>query len=47
MTGLEQVFSAGNQWHDRIFYDVSAGQYYDRYSDVYLDLSELAAFGIR
>ena len=46
MDDLEQVFSAGNQWHNRIFYDRKAGRYYDRATDVYLDLSELKAYGL-
>ena len=46
MSGLERVFSAGNQWFDRIFYDVREGAYYDRYSDIYLALDELAKFGL-
>lgn len=46
MNGLERVFSEGNQWHDRIFYDAAEGKYYDRYSDLYLELDQLAAFGL-
>lgn len=46
MSKLERVFSAGNQWHDRIFYDAGEGKYYDRYSDIYLELDELHKFGL-
>ncbi len=42
---LEAVFPPGNQWHDRIFYDTVEGKYYDKYSDVYLSLEEMKAFG--
>jgi len=45
--GLEVVFSPGNQWHERIFYDPKEGKYYDANSDVYLSLQEAAAFGLR
>jgi hypothetical protein len=47
MSGLERVFPAGHQYHDRIFYDAAEGQYYDRGSDFYLTLQEVAAFGIK
>lgn len=46
MDGLERVFSKGHELHDRIFYDVREGQYYDRGSDLYLTLAEAQAFGI-
>lgn len=42
--GLEHVFSSG---HDRIFWDAAEGKYYDQATDLYLELSELAAFGIK
>lgn len=44
--GLERIFSEGHQYHDRIFYDRLAGQYYDQYTDLYLSLEELKGFGI-
>jgi hypothetical protein len=47
MNGLEVVFSKGNQWHDRIYYDAMEGAYYDRYTDMYLGLDELAAYGLK
>jgi hypothetical protein len=47
MNGMEVVFSKGNQWHDRIYYDAMEGAYYDRYTDVYLGLDELAAYGLK
>lgn len=46
MNGLETVFSSGHQYHDRIFYDVKEGQYYDRHTDLYLTLDEAKSFGI-
>lgn len=46
MDGLERVFSPGHELHDRIFYDVKAGEYYDRGSDLYLTLDEARAFGV-
>lgn len=46
MDGLERVFSVGSQWHDRIFYDVREGKYYDRATDIYLELSDLSAYGL-
>ena len=46
MDDLEVVFSPGNQWHDRIFWDRKAGQYYDKYTDIYLSLDELPAYGL-
>lgn len=44
--GLETVFSPAHPLHDRILYDAKEGSYYDRYSDVYLTLDEVKAFGI-
>ena len=46
MNGLETVFSVGHQYHDRIYYDAAEGKYYDRYSDIYLELNQLAAYGL-
>ena len=46
MNQLEQVFSNGHQFADRIFYDAGEGKYYDKYSDVYLEQEQLGAFGI-
>jgi hypothetical protein len=46
MNNLEVVFPVGNQWHDRIFYDSLEGKYYDRYSDIYLEYDDLAAYGL-
>lgn len=43
---LEQVFPIGNQWHNRIFYDRAEGKYYDRATDIYLELSDLRAYGL-
>jgi hypothetical protein len=43
---LERVFPPSSQWYDRIWYDVSVGQYYDKYTDIYLEYAELAAFGL-
>ena len=44
--GLERVFSPGNQFFDRVFYDPKEGKYYDRYSDIYLEPDELKKFGL-
>lgn len=46
MNGLERVFCENHQYADRIFYDTTAGQYYDRASDLYLTLNEVAAYGL-
>lgn len=43
---LETVFPVGHQFHDRVLYDRREGQYYDRYSDVYLTLADAKAFGL-
>lgn len=43
---LETVFSPGHQFHDRIYYDAKEGAYYDRYSDIYLTLEQVRAFGL-
>lgn len=43
---LEEVFSKENQWYGRIVYDRNEGAYYDRFSDVYLNLSELKSYGL-
>ncbi len=45
-TMLETVFSPSHQYHDRIFYDVKEGSYYDKYSDIYLTLEQVRAFGL-
>ncbi len=44
--GLEQVFSEGHQYHDRIFYDRKEGAYYDRHTDLFLTLEQAQAFGV-
>lgn len=44
MDDLEHVLPEGHEYHDRIFYDRRAGQYYDRSTDFYLTLEEAAAF---
>lgn len=46
MDGLERVFPAGHQYHDRLFYDVREGSYYDRHTDLYLTLDEAHAMGL-
>lgn len=46
MNGLESIFPACHEYGDRIFYDVFAGQYYDRARDLYLAYDELKHFGI-
>jgi hypothetical protein len=46
MNGLERVFPAGHQYHDRIFYDTREGKYYDRYTDFFLTLEEAQSFGL-
>lgn len=46
MDGLERVFPAGHQYHDRLFYDVREGSYYDRATDLYITLDEAKAFGL-
>jgi hypothetical protein len=46
MDGLERVFPAGHQYHDRIFYDAKEGSYYDRHTDFYITLSEAKLFGL-
>lgn len=43
---LERVFPEGNQWHDRIYYDIKEGKYYDAYTDLFLELEELRAYGL-
>lgn len=43
---LETVFSPGHQYHDRIVYDRSEGQYYDKYTDLYLTLEQARSFGL-
>lgn len=47
MGGLEQVFSKGHQFHDRIFYDTKEGSYYDLSCDLYISLEEARTFGVR
>lgn len=42
---LEEVFSAGHQYHGRIVYDRAEGQYYDRHTDLYLTLDDMRAMG--
>lgn len=44
--GLEEVFSVGHQYHGRIVYDRTEGQYYDKHTDIYLTLAEVKAFGL-
>lgn len=44
--GLETIFSPAHPLHDRILYDRKEGAYYDRYSDIFLSLDEVKAFGI-
>lgn len=46
MDGLEHVFSEENQFYDRIFWEESTKQYYDRYTDIYLSLEDVKAFGL-
>lgn len=46
MNDLEQVFSPGHQWHNRIFYDRKEGKYYDRATDIYLEQDQLKAYGL-
>ncbi len=41
--GLETVFPSTSQWFDRIVYDIQAGRYYDRYTDIYLSDDEWLA----
>lgn len=45
-SGLERVFSAGHEHHDRIFYDRKQGSYYDRASDMFITLEQVKAFGL-
>lgn len=44
--GLENVVSPAHPLADRLYYDPAAGQYYDAYSDWYLTLDEVRAFGL-
>lgn len=43
---LERVFSEAHEYGNRIFYDRVEGRYYDRHTDLYLELDDLAAFGL-
>lgn len=43
---LEVVFPHTHELFNRIAYDPQEGQYYDRYTDLYLSLEEVKAFGI-
>lgn len=45
--GLEPVFSAMHQYHERIFYDPKEGKYYDSARDMFMTLEEARAFGIK
>jgi hypothetical protein len=46
MDGLERVFPAGHQYHDRLFYDVKEGSYYDLHGDLYISLERAKTFGL-
>lgn len=46
MAHLETVFSAGHQYHDRIYYDIREGSYYDKSTDLFLSLDEAKSFGL-
>jgi hypothetical protein len=41
----ERVFPKGHENYDRIVYDRTAGEYYDRHTDLFLSLEELHAWG--
>ena len=47
MLGLEYVFPEGHQYHDRIFWDIEEGSYYDRYTDLYISLEQAELFGVK
>jgi hypothetical protein len=44
--GLEQVFPTGSQWAQRIYYDRFEGKYYDKATDLYIDVDEAQAYGV-
>lgn len=45
--GLRRVFPEGHPFYDRIFYDGVENEYYDRSTDLYLDVDDLQSFGIK
>ena len=47
MNDLERVFPEDHPYYDRIFYDPKAGEYYDRNTDLYIDVDDLQAVGIK
>ena len=45
-SGCERVFPTGHQYGERLFWDVSAKEFYDRETDLYVSGSELEKFGL-
>jgi hypothetical protein len=43
---LEEVFSPGHRYHNRIVYDAKEGSYYDKHTDLYLTLEEAKGYGV-